>query len=127
MARLQVELISDGMARLLKDDGVRAHIAGLADQVLARAEASAPVRTGAYRASLHRESVTTDRAVERVIATAPHAMLVESRTGNLARALGADTAAASAGGMVTYTTRSGKRRRATAAQAAAWKASRKTP
>ena len=65
MARVQVDLISDGMAQLLKDDGVRAHVAGLADQVLARAEASAPVRTGAYRASLQRESVTTDRAVER--------------------------------------------------------------
>lgn len=88
MARLQVELISDGMAQLLLDDGVRAFVAAQADQAFARAVASAPVRTGDYKAGLRRESVTTDRAVERVVATARHSMAVEAMTGNLARALG---------------------------------------
>lgn len=58
-------------------------------QVLAKAEASAPVDTGAYRDSLHIEHVTTDRAVVRVVAGTDHAWIVEARTGNLARALDA--------------------------------------
>ena len=126
MAKLQVELISDGMAELLREDGVRAFVAAQADQALDRALASAPVRTGAYKAGIRRESVTTDRAVERVVATAPHSMAVEAMTGTLARALG-DGSAGAGNGSVMYITRSGRRRRATAAQAAAWKASRKAP
>lgn len=88
MARADIRLQARGVRELLTDPGVRRYLAGLADQVERAATAAAPVDTGKYRDSIQRESVTTDRAVERVVATAPHARLVESRTGNLARALG---------------------------------------
>lgn len=88
MGRAEVTLSSSGVRALLNDPGVRAAVAAEADRVFAAAVASAPVESGAYQASIHRESVTTDRAVERVVADAPHAHLVEARTGNLARALG---------------------------------------
>lgn len=91
MARkAQVKLNSAGVESLLGAPGVRAVCREHAEAVAARARASAPVDTGAYRASIHVESDTTDRAVERVVASAPHAMLVEANTGNLARALGAE-------------------------------------
>lgn len=88
MARTRVTLIHSEVEAMLKSDGVRAVLTGPADRVEAAAKASAPVASGAYRDSIHRESATTDRAVELVVATAPHARVVESRTGNLARALG---------------------------------------
>ncbi len=88
MARPRVVRNSAGIRQLLRDPGVRAMLAGHADRVASAARSSAPVVTGAYQASIHRESVTTDRAVERVVADAPHALLIESRTGTLARALG---------------------------------------
>lgn len=89
MARTRVTLNRGGVRALLNDPGVRAELARHADAVESRAEAGAPVQDGEYRASIHRESATTDRAVERVVADAPHALAVEARTGNLARALGA--------------------------------------
>jgi PBP1b-binding outer membrane lipoprotein LpoB len=89
MARQKVELNSAGVRALLNDAGVRAFVASRADAVAAAARSSAPRVTGEYAASIHRESVTTDRAVERVVADAPHALGVEARTGNLARAMSA--------------------------------------
>ena len=88
MPRTKIVLIHSGVEAMLKSDGVRALLVGPADRVEAAAKASAPVASGAYRDSIHRESATTDRAVELVVADAPHARIVESRTGNLARALG---------------------------------------
>ena len=88
MARTRVTLIHSEVEAMLKSDGVRAVLVGPADRAAAAAKASAPVSSGAYRDSIHRESATTDRAVELVVADAPHARVVESRTGNLARALG---------------------------------------
>lgn len=88
MARTKVVRNSAGIRELLNAPGVRAELARHADRVEAAAKAGAPVESGAYRDSIHRESATTDRAVERVVADAPHALLVEARTGNLARALG---------------------------------------
>lgn len=88
MARTRWALISSEIETLLKSAPVRAVLVGPADRVEAAAKASAPVASGAYRDSIHRESATTDRAVELVVADAPHARIVESRTGNLARALG---------------------------------------
>lgn len=87
MARTRVTLDHAGIRALLKSDGVRSDLARRADAVATAARASAPVASGAYRESIRRSSATTDRAIERVTATAPHAMVVESRTGNLARAL----------------------------------------
>lgn len=88
MPRPRIVLNSAGVRELLRDPGVRAELARHADRVEQAAKTSAPVESGEYRDSIHRESGTTDRAVERVVADAPHALLVESRTGNLARALG---------------------------------------
>lgn len=88
MARPRVEVNSKGVLELLVDGGVRAELARYADEVAARARASAPVKTGEYKESIARESATTDRAVERVVVRAPHGLVVEARTGNLARAIG---------------------------------------
>ena len=79
---------SAGMAELLKSDGVRELVTTRAESVLRAAVASAPVASGEYRESLEIVQATTDRAVARVITTAPHGMIVEANTGNLARALG---------------------------------------
>lgn len=59
-----------------------------AEKVLAASKASAPVATGGYKRSLHLE--TRQKKYRRqvvVVADADDALLVESRTGNLARAL----------------------------------------
>lgn len=76
------------MSKLLKSDQVRPPLQEIAEQMASRARSSAPVATGAYRDSIDVQSDTTDRAVERVVAHAPHAVTVEARTGNLKRALG---------------------------------------
>lgn len=62
---------------------------GVADATAARARASAPVVTAEYRNKIHVERHdTAHRCVFRVVAGAAHSLKVESRTGNLARALG---------------------------------------
>lgn len=90
MARPKVTLNHSGVESLLGAPGVRAACREQAEAVAERARATAPVDTGEYRASIHVVSDTTDRAVERVVADAPHAMIVEANTGNLARALGGE-------------------------------------
>lgn len=67
--------------------GVEALLEAKAQEVLARAQASAPVASGAYRESLHVETDRTDRMVKRVVADVPYALVVEANTGNLARSL----------------------------------------
>lgn len=86
----QIKINKRGAAELLKSPEVRALLRERADRVAARARASAPVDTGDYRNSVKVESDTTDRAVERVISRVPHALIVESKTGNLARALSSE-------------------------------------
>lgn len=88
MSPMAVRMIRAGMRALLTDPGVRGALAQRADRVVDRARETAPVASGQYRDSIRRASAETDRAVERVEALAPHALVVESRTGNLARALG---------------------------------------
>lgn len=59
-----------------------------AARALAMAAANAPVDSGAYKASLRIERVDTNRIVMfRVVADSKHALVVESRTGNLARSV----------------------------------------
>lgn len=59
-----------------------------AQRVLAAAKASAPVDSGAYRAGLAVERHdSAHRAVVRVVGSDAKTLLVESKTGNLARAL----------------------------------------
>lgn len=85
---VKVKLKSAGMRELLKSAGVGADLKRRAEGVAATARASAPVDSGEYASSI---SVVveqhTDRVVAHVVATAPHSMLVEANTGNLARAL----------------------------------------
>lgn len=90
MARPKVKLNSRGIAEVLRSEGVRRELREHAERVAARARAQAPVDTGAYRDSIRVESDTTDRAVERVVSDDPAARIIEARTGNLARALGAE-------------------------------------
>lgn len=89
MARTQgFRLISPGMRDLLNDPGVRGMLTSLAGPVLARAQAGAPVESGEYRASLRIIQATTDRAVVRVGSDDDKALVIEARTGNLARSVG---------------------------------------
>lgn len=90
MARPKVKLNSRGIAEVLRSEGVRRELREHAERVAARARAQAPVDTGAYRDSIRVESDTTDRPVERVVSDDPAARIIEARTGNLARALGAE-------------------------------------
>lgn len=88
MALKGFKLNSSGIQSYLDGGGgVEAMLEAKAQEVLARAQASAPVASGAYRDSLHVETDHTDRMVKRVVADAPHAMVVEANTGNLARSL----------------------------------------
>ncbi|MDJ1372748.1 hypothetical protein C7K25_15525 [Gulosibacter molinativorax] len=79
---------SPGFIESLYDDpGLNAELQAAAERVAARVRATAPVGdSGEYKGSIHVEkSPRGGRPVYRVVADAPHAMLVESRTGNLAR------------------------------------------
>lgn len=85
----RVVLDHGGMKALLNDPGVRADLTRRAASVLAAAQASAPVASGAYRASLRIVQATTDRAVVRVASDVSYSFVVEAKTGNLARSLDA--------------------------------------
>lgn len=85
----KVKLNRAGMRALLNDDGVRAELTRRMGPVEAAAKASAAVESGAHRDSIHIEQATTDRAVVRVVADSDHSLVVEAKTGNLARALDA--------------------------------------
>lgn len=89
MARVKVKLNSPGMASLLKDSGVASDLNRRAQSVLSSAQATAPRETGEYAASLFVQDAVTDRAVARIATRAPHGMIVEWRTGNLAKSLDA--------------------------------------
>lgn len=89
MGSIRIELNSPGVRALLNDDGVRAELTRRMEPVLGAARGGAPTETGDYRDSIHMEQATTDRAAVRVVADSDHALAVESRTGNLSRALDA--------------------------------------
>ena len=86
MARVKVNYGAP-FADILKSSGVRALLTEKAGNVLSAAQSSAPVDSGAYKASLQIEQATTDRAVVRVVASVPHAFVVEANEGTLSRAL----------------------------------------
>lgn len=86
----KVRLNSAGVAAMLGSAGTSAMLAARAEAALSAARASAPVKSGAYRDSLDVQVDTSgDRARARVVASAPHAMVVEASRGVLARALDA--------------------------------------
>lgn len=76
-----------GVGEMLRSGQVRADLTDRAHAVLDAAIGSAPVVTGAYRDSLIVVQDETDRAVVRISTNISYAMVVESRTGILARAL----------------------------------------
>jgi hypothetical protein len=84
-----VRLNGAGIRELLHSDGVRRMLRSRAERSAAAARASAPIKTGAYRDSIRVLDATTDRAVARVAAEVPYAMVVEAKTGNLSRSLDA--------------------------------------
>lgn len=88
MARPKVVLDSGGVLGLLKDPGVATFLVEVAEKVAEVARETAPIKAGNYVESIGVVVVDTDRKVARMVATAPHAHLVEARTGNLAKALG---------------------------------------
>lgn len=73
---------------VLRQPGVERIVDEAGDRALAKARAGAPVDTGDYKRGLrkeHRES--RYRRTVRVVGTDPKTMLIESKTGNLARSL----------------------------------------
>lgn len=87
MVSARIKLNSSGMGELLKSSDVRAFVTERAEKVLSAAQSDPHDDTGAYEASLHIEQDTTDRAVTRVVASVPHAFVVEANFGVLSRAL----------------------------------------
>lgn len=75
-------------ATILRSPGVEKLVDEAAERTLAKAIADAPEDTGAYKAGLHIEHHDARyRRVARVVGDDPKTMLIESKTGNLARAL----------------------------------------
>lgn len=67
--------------------GVTALTIECAEKVAAVARETAPVDTEAYKNSIHVELKHQDRSVALVVASDPKTFLIESKTGNLVRAL----------------------------------------
>lgn len=77
--------------QVLKSQQVAALTRGASEHIRDRAKATALVDTGAYRDGIVvRERDTAHRKTFRVVGTDTKTMLIEARTGNLARALRAE-------------------------------------
>lgn len=73
---------------LMNSAGVNAMTSRAAEKTLAYAQSHAPVDTGAYRDGLRIEEVKhAHRTTCMVVGTDPKTLLVESKTGNLRKAL----------------------------------------
>lgn len=90
MATTRVVFNSKAIEEFLKSAEVRAVVRPHADRVAARARETAPKDSLDYVNSIGVEDATTDRAVVRVVARDWKSLIIESKTGNLARALGAE-------------------------------------
>lgn len=78
-----------GMEGLLKSAGVAAMLSTHANRVASAARDIAPVDSGEYRDSIEVYSeMHPTRVAVHVGSTAPHGLIVEAKTGTLARALG---------------------------------------
>ena len=87
MAR-KVKMNIQGLREVLKSSETQAVLRSHAEKSAAAARASAPVDSGEYRDSIDVETrVHRHVAVARVVAHASHSMVVEAKTGNLARSL----------------------------------------
>lgn len=88
MTGFRLKLNRKGVEDLLKGSAAEDACRPKAEAAVGRARASAPVASGAYRASIHVEEVMhPTRKVFRVVADVPYALVVEADTGNLARSL----------------------------------------
>ena len=86
-AKVEIEFNEGFFDEPLNSPPVRSLVDLAASQVVSEAKATAPVKTGTYRDSIHVEHEQgAHRQVALVVADAPHALYVEARTGNLARA-----------------------------------------
>lgn len=88
MAGTYVKFNDSFFDSVLNSAGVQRLCRSKAEQALAIARATAPVGTGAYKAGLAVEAKrSAHRTVYRVVGHDKKTMLVESKTGNLVRAL----------------------------------------
>jgi hypothetical protein len=72
---------------ILRSPQVEAKCEEVAHRVLAQAQAIAPVKTGAYKRSLHIEKIShAHRDTFAVVADVPYSAYVEAQHGTLARA-----------------------------------------
>jgi hypothetical protein len=89
MARVRIDLNRAGLIEILKSSEVEAALMSVAEAAASMARASAPVSSGEYQMSISAfTEMHNDRVVAHVSSDAPHAMIIEARTGNLRRALG---------------------------------------
>lgn len=73
---------------VLRQPGVESIVDAAGERALAAAQASAPVDSGDYRDGLHIEHHNSRyRRATRVVGSDPKTMLIESKTGNLARSV----------------------------------------
>lgn len=86
---MAAQFFDESLDELARSASVRDVVVDAAGEVRDIARADAPVASGAYRDSIHVEVTETDEGVvATVVADVRHAMIVESRDGNLVRALG---------------------------------------
>jgi len=90
MTTVKIKLNRKALNDFMGSGVVRATLKTPADRIASAARAGAPVASGSYRDSIGVEDSETGIgwAREYVVARTPHSHVVESRTGNLARALG---------------------------------------
>lgn len=87
-SRISVNFNQKFFDEILNSAGVKSLTMLAANRALAYARASAPVDTGAYRDGLQIEEVKhAHRTTCMVVGTDPKTLLVEAKTGNLAKAL----------------------------------------
>jgi len=75
---------------LSRSPGVRGLVVEAAEMIAATARSTAPVDTGDYRDGIKVTTKNQKRIVALVVGTDPATMIIESQTGNLARALRAN-------------------------------------
>lgn len=84
----EVDFNPEFFDNIMRSSGVERLSESVARSALVTAQSAAPVDTGAYRRGLHIEHHQSKfRDAVRVVGSDPKTMLIEAKTGNLARAL----------------------------------------
>ena len=108
---VRIKINAAGLNEALSQQGVRDELRRIVDEVATKARGTAPVVSGAYRDGIHSDVVDGwVRPRGKVYADAAHSTSVEAATGNLARSLSGQ------GGLVKYTSKSGRTSYITQAQ-----------